>query len=134
MSQFEISGAWRAGLARAICFRYAWRKAGETRVSEAYRVEDFRYEDEGDPPVRVERVTGMPTTHRTDNLSGLIDATESHFRLQMTDRAARAAIDFDGVRIVKEGDRVVVYRTTVREYWDRVSRSLLKRSPNAERH
>ena len=103
-------------------------------MSEAYRVEDFRYEEEGDPPVRVEGVTGMPTTHRTDDLSALIDATESHFRLQMTDRAARAAIDFDGVRIVKEGDGVAVYRTTVREYWDRVSRSLLKRSPNAERH
>jgi hypothetical protein len=90
-------------------------------MRQPYLVEEFRYSAEANGQV-VERRVREPVIHVVASPDTLIERTRKFFELQMSNAPSPSALPFDGVRIVRESDGEVVFRATVREFWDGAQR------------
>ena len=79
-----------------------------------YRVEYFRAVRSGDPPRELEETFDIQR-HYTADLSALATSVRDHLVALATIAGSPAAINFDGVRIVRDDDNTVLFRTTVAE-------------------
>jgi len=95
-------------------------------MRQAYLVEEFRYSAEANGQV-VERRVREPVVHVVGATNTLIERTREFFELQMSNAPSPSALPFDGVRIIRESDGEVIFKATVREYWNGAQK------PNPER-
>jgi len=88
-------------------------------MRQAYLVEEFRYLAEGNGRI-VERAVREPTVHVVGNPTNLIERTKRFFELQISNATSPSALRFGGVRIVRDSDGEIIFRATVREFWDAI--------------
>jgi hypothetical protein len=86
-------------------------------MRQAYLVEEFRFHTEADGQI-VERPLREPEVHLVNGQANLIERTKELFEFQINDAPRRSAIPFDGIKIIRDRDRKVVFRVTVTEYLD----------------
>ena len=86
-------------------------------MRQAYLVEEFRFHSEADGQI-VERPVREPEVHLVNSQIILIERTKTLFEFQVANAPRRSALSFDGIKIIRDRDRKVVFKLTVREYWD----------------